>query len=678
MHGAPFTQISRDAKGHFKLYYYAALLVLLRQVTQALGSDERVLEMFPFLQGYFEQLAHFRAKPKGTDLPSDSDWQQMLNEWEADLSEHLPLRALSQVGTLDYQDIVRWMLIGLSESDGRFGVVFETIQGIAGQTRPTLGLLLAWFDEGVYSSVQRLVTLGLLQIHNQSSPRPEWVLQVTPTLWDVLLNTPMMVQKPHISFKPRDGLKTWTDLVLADDLTDRIQAIPAMLEGCHLDAVIVRGLQNNGRRDLLSGIAYTLGQGVLIIEPPPPANDIYWRDIGALATALNAMPILIYDIAPGEVQTVPRLACYRGGIGVVIGQTGGVNGAGVEGAVMLSINIPDVPSRVTLWQRTMKIYTLENPQQVAQQLRVTSGHIDRIARIAESYARLEQRNTITETDVQQASQAINRHALDLLASRMQPLGTWADLIVEQRTRQELHMLEKRCRHREDLSHVLAGALAGSLNAGVKALMQGPSGTGKTMAARILAVELNKDLYRVDLASVVNKYIGETEKNINQVLSRAEELDIILLLDEGDALLTRRTSVQTANDRYANLETNYLLQRLEAYEGILLITTNAPDYIDDAFERRMDVVVTFKIPGAANRWGIWNIHLPAAHQIDESLIKEIARRCQLTGGQIRNAVLHATVLALDTASLIQTDHIKQGVWREYEKSGEICPLPFNKS
>src|SRR5207248_2214342 len=144
------------------------------------------------------------------------------------------------------------------------------------------------------------------------------------------------------------------------------------------------------------------------------------------------------------------------------------------------------------------------------------------------------------------------------------------------------------------------ALSGQLTPGVRALFSGPSGTGKTLAARLLAGRLGMDLYRLDLSAVVNKYIGETEKNLNRAFTLAEELDVILLLDEGDALLTQRTAVQTSNDRYANLETNYLLQRLEAFEGILIVTTNAGDRIDAAFQRRVDVVVEFRTPDAAER------------------------------------------------------------------------------
>jgi SpoVK/Ycf46/Vps4 family AAA+-type ATPase len=182
-----------------------------------------------------------------------------------------------------------------------------------------------------------------------------------------------------------------------------------------------------------------------------------------------------------------------------------------------------------------------------------------------------------------------------------------------------------------------------------------------------------DLYRLDLSAVVNKYIGETEKNLDQVFARAEELDVVLLLDEGDALLTQRTNVHTSNDRYANLETNYLLQRLESFEGILIVTTNAVDRIDNAFQRRMDLVIDFRPPEAAERWNIWQMHLPSGHEIDVSLLTEIAGRCVISGGQIRNAALHASVLALEDGGIMKSVHVESAVQREYRKLGAVCPL-----
>ncbi len=155
-----------------------------------------------------------------------------------------------------------------------------------------------------------------------------------------------------------------------------------------------------------------------------------------------------------------------------------------------------------------------------------------------------------------------------------------------------------------------------------------------------------DIYRLDLSAVVNKYIGETEKNLNQVFSRAEELDVILLIDDGDALLTRRTSVNTSNDHYANLETNFLLQRLETFTGIVIVTTNSSEHIDSAFPRRMDMTINFRPPDGVERWQIWQLHC---------------------------AALHATLLALNNGSMVTSHHLESAIQREYRKLNAVCPL-----
>jgi SpoVK/Ycf46/Vps4 family AAA+-type ATPase len=280
---------------------------------------------------------------------------------------------------------------------------------------------------------------------------------------------------------------------------------------------------------------------------------------------------------------------------------------------------------------------------------------------------------VNASDVRRASRALSRQTLETLARRVNTCGAWDQLAVAPQTLAELYSLESRCRYRERLHTWTGAALNADRNMGVRALFSGPSGTGKTLAAQLLAAELQMDLYRLDLSAVVNKYIGETEKNLNQVFARAEEMDVILLLDEGDALLTQRTNIRTSNDRYANLETNYLLQRLESFEGILIVTTNAVDRIDNAFQRRMDLVVDFRPPEATERWNIWRMHLPSGHEIDESLIADIAGRCAMNGGQIRNAALHASVLALEEGGVMRSAHLESAVQREYRKLGAVCPL-----
>jgi SpoVK/Ycf46/Vps4 family AAA+-type ATPase len=260
-----------------------------------------------------------------------------------------------------------------------------------------------------------------------------------------------------------------------------------------------------------------------------------------------------------------------------------------------------------------------------------------------------------------------------LASRLEVTGGWDHIVVPAATMAELRTLERRCRRRERLAATLPAMLAGGLGPGVRALFTGPSGTGKTLAARLLASELDKDLYRLDLSGVVDKYLGETEKNLDRVLDHVEALDVVLLIDEGDALMAKRTDVHSSNDRYANLETNYLLQRFDSFDGIVVVTTNAEQHVDSAFERRMDVVIDFVSPGALDRRRLWDAHLPAEHRVQDEVLDDVAARCALTGGQVRNVVLHASLLALEEERGVATEDLVAAVRREYVKQGAVCPL-----
>lgn len=318
---------------------------------------------------------------------------------------------------------------------------------------------------------------------------------------------------------------------------------------------------------------------------------------------------------------------------------------------------------------------------------MTSGNIWRTASLARSYAALAGRGSVERNDVRRAARAVHRQKLDTLAARRDvddlcPDGApaaspWGGLVLRPDTAAELDALLARCRRREALRDAGGPALRGQQGTGVRALFFGPSGTGKTLAAKTLAARLGMDLYRVDLSSVVSKYIGETEKNLGQIFSLAEELDVVLLFDEGDALFAQRTAVQTSNDRYANLETNYLLQRVESFEGIALITTNAAEHIDSAFQRRIDVTVEFPAREAAERLAIWRAHLPEQPPLPPAFLEHVAARCALSGGQIKNAVLHASLLALEGRRALTARDVEEAVAREYRRMGAMAPIEISK-
>lgn len=679
----PFDDLPRTPAAHFRLHFFAAVARLLDELAHSFGSHEAADEGFPFLAGYRDELAGCAPPDEPTRL-TQRWWRSAIGEWEKGTDAHLPLRALRATAGLDDDALTLLACAGLVEEDARFGHVFEAMQGTPGQRRPTAGLLAAWWRDGedyggARASLRRLQACGLVGVVNPEAPRAEWALQVPPALWDLLRGDPPEELPAWARYREPGALATFDSLILPRTLAARLAQVPALLGSGEAGAIILRGHRHGGRRTVAGSIARSLGKGLLEIDAQVSAAGVAhvgeerWRLGGALATCLNALPVAGFDLAPGETLIVPPLPCHAGALAVVLGRQGGVTGEGVERALTLTFEMPAGDERREHWRRSLGARAPRDLEEMTDSFRLTGGNIRRAARLAGVYAALEGREEVRLPDIREAARALSRETLETLAARVETVGDWSHLAACADTLEELRDLESRCRNRERLSAEVGACLGAQMNHGVRALFGGASGTGKTLAARLLAASLRKDLYRLDLSTVVNKYIGETEKNLNQVFARAEELDVILLLDEGDALLTQRTDVANANDRYANLETNYLLQRLESYEGIIVVTTNASERIDSAFRRRMDVCVNFAAPDAGERWSIWQMHLPAAHSVTRPMLDEVARRCELTGGQIRNAVLHAAALALEAGGAVGDSHLEASVRREYRKSGAVCPL-----
>jgi energy-coupling factor transporter ATP-binding protein EcfA2 len=657
------SELPPTPESHFRLHVYAAILRLRGQIPP---PDEH--NGLGFMSGYFAELDAAGFATASED--AQRRWDALVATWEAGAPGHLPLRALRHACGLDALAMTLLFSAGLVEEDLRFGKVFEALNGVPGEPRPTFGLLSTWTpDDGAGDAVHALLATGLLAGGDPGVARSRWPLQVPPELWDAMRRRPVATQWAR--HRPASELMRAEELILPVNTTRALDRLPALLHGDEPQPVIVRGPSSSGRRTLLGALARSLDRGVLeLADPAAPLA-------GPLATLLHAIPVVELRPAPGETIELPRLAAYRGPVGVILGRHGGVRAS--QQALTLTLGIPAAGARARHWAAAVGADPA-HADELGGGFRIPAGTIRAAGALARTQAALNGRARPATDDVLGALRTLHTEALETLATRVTVHGDWSDLAVADETARELGLLETRCRHRERLRDSARGALSTQLTPGVRVLLSGPSGTGKTLAARLLASVLRKELYALDLSSVVNKYIGETEKNLDAVFTRAEELDVVLLLDEGDALMTRRTDVQSANDRYANLETNFLLQRLEAYEGILVVSTNAGDRIDGAFRRRMDVVVEFRAPDAIERWQIWQLHLPPSHAVEASVLDELAGRCVLTGGQIRNAVLHASLLALDGSdrdggaeAVVTGAHVEEAVRREYRKAGLVCPL-----
>jgi AAA+ superfamily predicted ATPase len=355
-------------------------------------------------------------------------------------------------------------------------------------------------------------------------------------------------------------------------------------------------------------------------------------------------------------------------------------------AVMaVPFDIPDHAQRRTCWQTHLAAIGIALAEgevdALAGRFRLTPGQIAAAVGAGWNHARWRsaakpadaanwQPGSPTVADFFAGARAQSGHDLAALAHKIVPKYTWADLVLPADSLAQLREICQRVvqRHRVLGAWGFDNKLA--LGKGVNALFAGPSGTGKTMAAEVIANELGLDLYKIDLAGVVSKYIGETEKNLDRIFGAAENANAILFFDEADALFGKRSEVRDSHDRYANIEISYLLQKMEAYEGVAILATNLRANLDEAFVRRLAFTVHFPFPDEASRgriWaGIWPAATPLAGDVDLAFL---ARQFKLSGGNIKNVALAAAFLAAGDGEIVATSHLLQAVRREYQKMGK---------
>jgi len=297
---------------------------------------------------------------------------------------------------------------------------------------------------------------------------------------------------------------------------------------------------------------------------------------------------------------------------------------------------------------------------LAQHFRLSAKTI-----FATSALAVDRERAIAPEEIWNACRALARPRLEDLAQRIVPLVGWDDLILPEAQKRTLRQLADQVRHRMKVYETWGFSDRGRRGLGVSALFAGVSGTGKTLAAEVLGRELGLDLYRVDLSNVVSKYIGETAKNLGQVFDAAEEGGVILLFDEADALFGKRSEVKDSHDRYANIEVGYLLQRMETYQGLAILTTNLKSTLDKAFQRRLRFIVNFPFPDAEQREAIWRRAFPVktpTRGLDAARLSQL----NVPGGNICNIALNAAFLAAAADAPVDMSHLLEAARLESQK------------
>lgn len=336
----------------------------------------------------------------------------------------------------------------------------------------------------------------------------------------------------------------------------------------------------------------------------------------------------------------------------------------------IELTMPDYESRLEIWQHCLSGRASGSDlHHLATHFQFTPGQIADAVATAQDIAHW-QGQTMAISHLLQASRAHSNQNLADLAQKIMPRYTWDDIVLPADTRQQLQEIVNRARQRPTVQDKwgFGRKLSGR---GTTALFTGEPGTGKTMSADIIANELGLDLYKVDLSTLVSKYIGETEKNLDKVFREANTSNAILFFDEADAIFGKRSEVKDSHDRYANLEISYLLQRMEAYDGIAILATNMRANLDEAFTRRFGFITDFPFPEQEYREAIWRIHFPAEAPLSSDIdIPLLAERYRIAGGNIRNIVLAAAFLAAHAGQPIGMPQLFHAARREYQKMGRL--------
>jgi ATP-dependent 26S proteasome regulatory subunit len=339
--------------------------------------------------------------------------------------------------------------------------------------------------------------------------------------------------------------------------------------------------------------------------------------------------------------------------------------------------IPDYNQRLAIWLHALQECGEQDSslvdidlQQLAGQFLLTGGQIfDAVSSGLD--AAQQSGRPLEARDLFSAARTHSNPRLSSLAIKIQPRFDWQDIILPRDQRELLNEMINTVRTRSQVLETWGLGRKLVASQGVTALFAGPPGTGKTMAAEVIARELRLDLYKIDLSSVVSKYIGETEKNLERIFDEAAASNAILFFDEADALFGKRSEVRDSHDRYANIEISYLLQRMEAYDGVTILATNLRSNLDEAFTRRLQFAVDFPFPDENDRLRIWQAlfppGVPTAGELDLPLL---ARRFKLAGGNIRNILVSAAYLAAADGGQVRMTHLLHGTRRELQKMGRL--------
>jgi hypothetical protein len=558
---------------------------------------------------------------------------------------------------------------------------------VAGKSRPLVDeqLLVQVFGDNFQRQIAReldgdrpLRRFGLVQIAGE---RPNAALAIDPLVMRFIANRLVESEPdPHVTIRRAD--RELDELQLPRELVvDALRSLA--LPRSEPARIVLRGRAGSGRHTLLAALAARAGRAIGVID-----IALLPRDALALAASLEAalrraklrglvpcvdgLEALTADDREARVQVAAVLRRHPGPLAVRLPQRAEI--LLDPGYLLLDLPARTEQQRTESWAIALARHriALSDPSELASRFRIGPGTIERVCAEVARRPDLPRDPAGWLHELDDAARQHLEMQLGKLATRVTRLATWSDLVLPEDIIDSLVELTARVRHRRRVFEQWGFDRAIATARGITALFQGSPGTGKTMVAGVIARDLGLELYRVDVSRISSRWLGETEKNLGALFDAAEDGQVMLLFDEADTLFARRTEVKTSADRYANMEVSYLLQRLDSFEGIAILTTNFGSAIDPAFMRRLTYRVTFPFPDEEMREQLWRTLIPPQAPTDGSIKPvALARRFRLSGGYIRNAALRAAFLAADEGLPLSQAHLERAITMEFREIGKLA-------
>ena len=592
---------------------------------------------------------------------------------EAEAAGHpIRLRDLARAAGLTDLDVELLILALLPDLDTRFERLYGYLNDDVTRRRASVGLALALAGESAMSAAARgrleltrpLVSHGLVLVEDHDRPFLTRGLRVPDRVVAHLLGDDV----------PDPSLAGLLDDVAPYEMALTGQLARALSSGVRLvhlrekvsgtgAAIAVAALSASGRSPLVLDLAR-------VVSGPdtPSLLAVALREALLRGGGLVAGPVeLLAEQSPEAIHLLARADVPV----LLVGTATWDPQWSANSPLLVDAPVLGGRDRLALWERELGAHDPAlDPASLAVHLALGPAQVRKAVRAAEAAARLGG-GPVSAEDLRRGVRAQNAAGLERLARRIEPEVGWDDLVLARPVRRGLEELAARARHRDTVLTDWRMRRGGGRGHGVTALFAGDSGTGKTMSAEVIAADLRLDLYTVNLATVVDKYIGETEKNLERIFAEAGGVNAVLFFDEADAIFGKRSDVRDAHDRYANIESAYLLQRLETFDGLAVLATNLRANIDEAFTRRLDAIVDFPAPTPELRRSLWSrcliAPLPVANDVD---LDFLADSFELAGGNIRSASTTAAYLAAAAGTPVNMLQVIAAVEQEYRKLGRL--------